>query len=213
MHHEIHLCVNGIPNDEIYEDKQYMQSVTKQIEKIVDVEKSLQDESLESNILSVEGAMNINEPGNCELHEVPQRTVKEQCPSCQSNVEAGFQVCSCGGKLDMTEDMRSRIRRENRELIESAYMPFQTTRRVKHGVRLHQEHPQRAKDLKRNKTRDDLDPQKRGWVIRLSQNWETYFADNRHTVSWSSTQWHHQTSENQPAVGKPLPVKSDSWRT
>ena len=48
--------------------------------------------------------------------------------------------------------------------------------------------------LKKNKTRDDLDPQKRGWVIWLSQNWETYFADNRHTVSWSSTQWHHQTS-------------------
>ena len=116
--HEIDLRVNGIPNDEIYDDKQYMQSVTKQIEKIVDVEKSLQDESLENNILSVEAAMNIYEPDNCELHEVPRRTVKEQCPSCQSNVEAGFQVCSCGGKLDMTEDMLSRIRRKIRELIE-----------------------------------------------------------------------------------------------
>ena len=90
VHHEIDLRVNGIPNDEIYEDKQYMQSVTKQIEKIVDVEKSLQDEPLENNISSVEAAMNIYELGNYELHEVQQRTVKEQCPSCQPNVEAGF---------------------------------------------------------------------------------------------------------------------------
>ena len=67
--------------------------------------------------------------------------------------------------------------------------------------------------LKSNKARDDLDPQKRNWLIWLSQNWETYFADNRHTVSWSSTQWHHQTSGNQPASGKPMLVKSASWRT
>ena len=83
--HEIDLRVNGIPNDEIYEDKQYMQSVTKQIEKIVDVEKSLQDEPLENNISSVEAAMNIYEPGNYELHEVQQRTVKVCAWSCGIN--------------------------------------------------------------------------------------------------------------------------------
>ena len=42
---------------------------------------------------------------------------------------------------------------------------------------------------KRNETRDDLDPQKREWLIWLSQNWETYFEDDRYTASWSSTQW------------------------
>ena len=31
---EIDLRVNGIPNDEIYKDEQYMQSITKQIEKL-----------------------------------------------------------------------------------------------------------------------------------------------------------------------------------
>ena len=39
---------------------------------------------------------------------------------------------------------------------------------------------------KSNKTRDDLDPQKKSeWLIWLSKNWETYFADDRHTASWS----------------------------
>ena len=45
---------------------------------------------------------------------------------------------------------------------------------------------------KSNKARDDLD-------------WQT--------VSWSSTQWHHQTSGNQPVSGKPMLVNSDSWWT
>ena len=36
---EIDLRVNGIPNDELFEDKQHMQSITKQIEKLVVVQK------------------------------------------------------------------------------------------------------------------------------------------------------------------------------
>ena len=81
---QIDLCVNGIPSDEIYKDEQYMQSITKQIEKLVDMEQRLQEEPLESNIFSEEAAMKIYEAGNCELHEIPQRTVKVQFQRCQA---------------------------------------------------------------------------------------------------------------------------------
>ena len=40
---QIDLRVNGVPNDEIYKDEQYMQSITKQIEKLVE---GLQEEPL-----------------------------------------------------------------------------------------------------------------------------------------------------------------------
>ena len=62
------LRVNGIPSDEIREDNQYMQSITKQVERLVDTEKSLQEEPLENNILSEEAAMKIYEADNCGLH-------------------------------------------------------------------------------------------------------------------------------------------------
>ena len=73
--------------------------------------------------------MKLFEADNCGLHEVQQRTVKVQC----QHVESRFQVCPCGGKLDMTDDMRSRTRRKFRELIENSYcMPFQKKRGSKH---------------------------------------------------------------------------------
>ena len=56
---QIDLRVNGIRSDEIYEDKQKMQSITNQIEKLVDTEKSLQEEPLKNDILSEEAAMKI----------------------------------------------------------------------------------------------------------------------------------------------------------
>ena len=66
---QIDLRVYGVPGDEIYKHEQYMQSISKQIEKLV-------EESLESNILSEEAATKIYEAGNCELHEVQERTPK-----------------------------------------------------------------------------------------------------------------------------------------
>ena len=53
---------------------------------------------------------------------------------------------------------------------------------------------------KTSKTRD-LDPQKREWLIWLSQNLETYVADDRHTVSWSSTQWYHRSKDKPEHLG------------
>ena len=44
------------------------------------------------------------------MHEVQQRTDKVQCQRCCSHIEAGFQVCPRGGKLNMSEEMLSRIR-------------------------------------------------------------------------------------------------------
>ena len=116
---QIDLRVTGIPSDEIFEDEQYMQCITKRIEKLVDTENGQQEEPLENNILSEEAAMQIYEAGICELHEVQPRTVKVQCQRCPAYVEAGFQVCLCGGKLDMTEDMLSRKRGTLSELIEN----------------------------------------------------------------------------------------------
>ena len=48
-----------------------MQSITKQIEKLVDTEKkSLHEKLLKNNTSSEEAAMKIYEAGKCELHEV-----------------------------------------------------------------------------------------------------------------------------------------------
>ena len=74
-----------------------MQSISKQREKLADTQKSLQEKSFESNILSEDAATKFYEAGNCELHEVQERTVKVQCQRCQACMEAGFQVCKCGG--------------------------------------------------------------------------------------------------------------------
>ena len=66
---QIDLRVNRIPSDEIYEDKQSLQSITNQIEKLVDTEKSRQEELLKNDILSEEASMKFYEAGNCEPHE------------------------------------------------------------------------------------------------------------------------------------------------
>ena len=55
--------------------------------------------------------------------------------------------------------------------------------------------------LKSNKARDDLDPQKRNWLTWFSFFGETYFADDRHTVSWSSTQSYHRSTDDTLAAG------------
>ena len=67
------------------------------------IEKFLWIDSPKDNILSEKGAKEIFEAGNCELHESQQRTNKVQCQRCYSYIEAGFQICPCGGKLNMSE--------------------------------------------------------------------------------------------------------------
>ena len=48
---------------------------------------------------------------------------------------------------------------------------------------------------KRNKSSNDLDPEKLKWLIWLSQNWKWYFAVNKHS-DLNSTQMRHQESQD-----------------
>ena len=78
----IDLRVDGIPNDETYKDEQYMPRIAEQVRKLVTTGNSLKDDSPEDNILSEKTVKKIHEAGNCELHEIQQRTNKIQCQRC-----------------------------------------------------------------------------------------------------------------------------------
>ena len=130
----VDLRADGIPNDETNKDEQYMQRIAEQVQKLVNTERILKEDSPRDNILSEKTAKKIHEAGNCGLHEVQQRTDKVQCQRCYSYIEAGFQVCPCAGKLDMSEEMLSSIRQNFKQLIADASMTFQKTRGAKHGV-------------------------------------------------------------------------------
>ena len=145
----IDLRVDGIPNDETYKDEQYMQRIAKQVQKLMVTKEVLKDGSLQDNIFSEQTVKKIHEAGNCELHEIQQRTNKVQCQRCYSYIEAGFQVCPCGGKLDMSEEMPSSIRQKFKQLIADAYMTFQGTRGARHGVQPWQKHHNIAKEFMR----------------------------------------------------------------
>ena len=97
----VDLRVNGIPNDEIYKDKQYMQRIAEQDQKLLATERIFKEDSPRDNILSEETAKKNYEAGNCELHEVQRKTAEVQCQRCDSFLEVGFQVCPCGGELNM----------------------------------------------------------------------------------------------------------------
>ena len=58
----------------------------------------------------------------------------------------------------------------------------ETTRAIVSMNREAGQNPQMA--LKRNKSRDDLDPEKLKWLSWLSLNWEWYFAVNRHSENF-----------------------------
>ena len=122
----INLSVDGITNDEAYKDEQYMRRIAEQVQKIMVTKGILKDDS--PQILSEKTLKKIHEAGNCELHEIQQRTNKVQCQRYYSYIEAGFQVCPCGGKLDMSDEMLSSIRQKFKQLIADAYMAFQGTR-------------------------------------------------------------------------------------
>ena len=95
---------------------------------------NFKDDSLLDNTLSEQALKKIHEAGNCELHEIQQRTDKVQCQRCYSYIDAGFQVCPCGGQLNMSEEMLSSIRQKFKQLIADAYMTFQGTRGARHGI-------------------------------------------------------------------------------
>ena len=124
----VDLRVDGSPNDETYKDEQYMQRIAEQFQKLVDTERTLREDSPKDNILSEKTAKKIHEAGNCELHEIQQRTNKVQCQCCYSYVEARFQVCPCGGKLNLSEEMLSCIRQKFKQHIADPYMTFQGAR-------------------------------------------------------------------------------------
>ena len=125
-----------------------MQRIAEQVQKLVNTERFLKEVSPMDNILSEETAKNIHEAGNCELHEVQRRTDKVQCQRCYSYVEAGFQVCPCGGRLNMSEEMLSCIKQIFKELIANAYTPFQKRRGAKHGAQLWQKESFRSQRCK-----------------------------------------------------------------
>ena len=65
---------------------------------------------------------------------------------------------------------------------------------------------------RRNKCRDDLDPEKLEWLVWLSYNWKWYFAVHEHSDE-NPIQMRHQESEDEPASGKReewTPI-SDKW--
>ena len=108
--------------------------------------KFLKDDSPKDNILSDQAAKKILEASNCELHEIQQRTNKVHCQHCYSYIEAGFQVCSCGGQLDMSEEMLSSIRQKIKQLIADAFLTF---RGARHGAQPCQKHHFLAKEFMR----------------------------------------------------------------
>ena len=65
---------------------------------------------------------------------------------------------------------------------------------------------------RRNKCRDDLDPEKLEWLVWLSYNWKWFFAVHEHT-DVNPIQMPHQESEDEPASGNReewTPI-SDKW--
>ena len=109
----VDLRVNGIPNDEIYKDKQHTQRTAEQVQKLVNTERILKEDPHKDNIPSEKTARKMNEARNCaNCMKFSQRTDKVQCQHCYSYVEAGFHVCPCGGKLNMSEEMLSCIQQK-----------------------------------------------------------------------------------------------------
>ena len=74
----IDLRVDGISNDETYEDEQYMQRIAEQVQKLIVAKEILKDNSSEDNILREKTVKKIHDAGNSELHAIQQRTDKVQ---------------------------------------------------------------------------------------------------------------------------------------
>ena len=126
-----------------------MQRIEEQVQKLVTTKEILKDDSPMDNLLSEKAVKKIHEAGNCELHEIQRRTNKVQRQRCCSYIEAGFQVCPCGGQLNMSEEMLSSNRQKIKQLIADACMTFQGTRGARHGIQPWQKHHILAKEFMR----------------------------------------------------------------
>ena len=105
---QIDLRVNAVPNDEIYKDEQYMQSITKQIEKLAE---SLQEEPLKINILVKKPRWKFMKQAIASCTKFNKEPSKYNVSVAKLTWKLDSKYVHAGGKLDMTEDMLSRIRR------------------------------------------------------------------------------------------------------
>ena len=88
----IDLRVDGITQEEIYNDKQYTDEVKKQVERLQDEPKS--KSMHEDKEIFLETSLRILKMENIEFHEVRQRTATSQYPQCLTHVEEGSQFLS-----------------------------------------------------------------------------------------------------------------------
>ena len=108
---DIDLRVDGMPQEDVYSDEQYMDEVKRQVEKIQDESKSpSMHKDLQGSILSEETSPKIKHMGNIELHEIRQRKATVLCPQCSAHLADWFQFCTCGASLEMDDTAVSRIR-------------------------------------------------------------------------------------------------------
>ena len=78
----IDFRIDGIPNYETHKDDQFLQNIVEQEQILRATEETLKENLPQSNILSEKTVKIIQEAGNCELHEIQQRTNKVQCQRC-----------------------------------------------------------------------------------------------------------------------------------
>ena len=136
---------------------------------------------------------------------------KARCQRCYSYIEAGFEVCPCGGKLNISEEMLSCIGQTFKQLTADADMTFQETTRA--IVSMNKEAGQNPQIISRRyKCRDDLDSEKLKWLIWSTHNWKWYFGVKRNS-DLNSTQRHHRESDEEHASGsrEALTHTSDDW--
>ena len=126
-----------------------MQRIAEHVQKLVNAAKIFKEDSAQDNILSGKAAKKIHETGNFELHEVQQRTDKVQCQRCYSYMEAGFQVCPCGGKLNMPEEMLYWIRQKISNSSNTPARHSKVCPEPRHGAQPWQKHHFFAKECMR----------------------------------------------------------------
>ena len=169
------------------------------------LQEKLKYDSPKDNVLRKRTAKKIHEASNCELHEFQQRTNKVQCQHCHSYIEAGFQVCPCGGQLNMSEEMLSSIRQTFKQLTADDNMTFQGTRGARHGAQSWQKLHFLAKEFMRKNGKKGiytsiLDRFQNGEVFHASQlqhNWtkECEYLDYNRTIDISHQALHHNWND------------------
>ena len=153
---EIDLRAGGISHENIYSDKQYMDEVKKQLEKLQDESKSksTHKDLQKGNLLSEETSLKISEMANIELHEVRQRTATSQCPQCLSHMEDGFQFCKvCKWMIQPFQEFKRDFK--NYLATRTVFLLNRAEAR-KHGNKPWQIYHSKAKDAMRHIVKDGL---------------------------------------------------------